>query len=77
MMEGATQSRGRARDFSSRALRATQRPRKWSGAPRFRPLPAPTARPAARKMLFLSVTLFLVTLLLCYAGYVFLVVDRR
>ena len=28
-------------------------------------------------MLFLSVTLFLVTLLLCYAGYVFLVVDRR
>ena len=28
-------------------------------------------------MLFLSVILFLVTLLLCYAGYVFLVVDRR
>jgi len=28
-------------------------------------------------MIFLSVTLFLVTLLLCYAGYVFLIVDRR
>jgi len=28
-------------------------------------------------MLFLSVTLLLVTLLLCYAGYIFLVVDRR
>lgn len=28
-------------------------------------------------MLFLSVVLFLVTLLLCYAGYIFLVVDRK
>ena len=28
-------------------------------------------------MLFLSVILLLVTLLLCYAGYIFLVVDKR
>ena len=28
-------------------------------------------------MLFLSVVLLLVTLLLCYAGYIFLIVDRR
>ena len=28
-------------------------------------------------MWFLATTLILVTLLLCYAGYVFLIVDRR
>ena len=30
-----------------------------------------------RRMWFLATTLILVTLLLCYAGYVFLIVDRR
>tara|TARA_B100000519_G_scaffold167414_1_gene151712 strand:+ start:11 stop:223 length:213 start_codon:yes stop_codon:yes gene_type:complete len=28
-------------------------------------------------MLFLSITLLLTTLLLCYAGYIFLIVDKQ
>lgn len=37
----------------------------------------PAAASVVCAMIFLSITLFLVTMLLCYAGYIFLVVDRR